>query len=96
MFLVVFKSSNPRSFSKLKLKLVGDPLEWDSWDAYSQSAEIIFQIKKKYFDIVTIIVFQCFHFDTTYILFFSLTILQSTGVYLKTENFDHFQYMLGI
>ena len=30
---------------KLKLKLVGDPLEWDSWDAYSQSAEIIFQIK---------------------------------------------------
>ena len=45
MFLVVFKSSNPRSFPKLKLKLVGDPLEWDSWDAYSQSAEIILQIK---------------------------------------------------
>ena len=54
----------------------------------------IFKLKK-YFDIVTIIVFQCFHFDTTYILFFSLTILQSTGVYLKTENFDHFQYLSG-
>ena len=60
MFLVVFKSSNPRSFSKLKLKLVGDPLEWDSWDAYSQSAEIIFQIKKNILTLLQLSFFSVF------------------------------------
>ena len=60
MFLVVFKSSNPRSFPKLKLKLVGDPLEWDSWDAYSQSAEIIFQIKKNIVTMLQLSFFSVF------------------------------------
>ena len=87
MFLVVFKSSNPRSFSKLKLKLVGDPLEWDSWDAYSQSAEIIFQIKKHIVTLLQLSFFSVFTLIQPKFNFFSLTILQSTGVYLKTENF---------
>ena len=41
MFFVVFESLLILG-PKLKLKLVGGPLEWDSWDAYSQSAEINF------------------------------------------------------